>query len=166
MNNKMYKRKMTLTFLGIHIAINLLVLLIYGTNHPLSHVLRGFPILAKIAVTSLLVFVVYAIFGYFAVLFKRTIDDIEGGIDFASILLISILALVFCILFGLMFLPKPYPLWIIYAAINPIFANMFFDTMKTDWVSFMWIVSAIIPSLSIIFGMSLRLKHLESLEGK
>lgn len=166
MNNRMYKRKMTLTFLGIHIGINLLVLLIYGTNHPLTNILRGFPTLAKIALTSLLAFVVYATFGYFAVLFKRTIDDIEGGIDFASIFLISILAIVFCAIFGLMFLPKPYPLWIIYAAINPIFANMFFDTMNTDWVSFMWVLSTIIPSLSIIFGMSLRLKHLESLEGK
>lgn len=160
----MYKKKMTLTFLGNHILINLLMLLVYGTNHPLLPVMKNMNIFFKIGLTSLFAFIIYAIFGYFTVLFKRTVDDIEGGIDRASIVLITLLAVVFLVIFGLMFLPKPYPLWIIYAGINPIFANVFFDSMKADWPSFLWIVSAIVPSLSLIFGMSLRLKHLEGKE--
>lgn len=156
-----YQKKMTLTFLGIHVMINLLVLLMYGTNHPLNPIIKSLPTLAKIAVTSLFAFGVYAIFAYFAVLFKRTIDDIEGGIDRASIVLMLILGSVFIVIFALMFLPKTYPLWVIYAGLNPIFANVFFDSMQTNWISFMWVVSAFIPSLAIIFGMSLRMKHLE-----
>lgn len=156
-----YQKKMTLTFLGIHVLINLLVLLMYGTNHPLNPIIRGLPTLVKIAITSLFAFGVYAIFAYFAVLFKRTVDDIEGGIDRASIVLMMILGIAFIIIFALMYLPRTYPLWVIYAGLNPIFANVFFDTMKTDWTSFMWVVSSFIPSLAMIFGMSLRMKHLE-----
>lgn len=161
MNSKSYKKKMALTFIGTHTFVSLLFLLIYGVNHPLEPLIKSFPQIVRILIVSGFAFAIYAIFAYFAVLFKRTIDDIDTGIDFAAIVLIMLLALPFLVIFGLDYLPNLDSLWVIYYGINPLFGTAFIDTIHTEGFAFLWIVSTIIPSLAMIFGMSLRLKHLE-----
>ena len=155
------QRKMTLVFIGIHVLVSLLTLLLYGMGHPLLTITKGFPVIVRVLLTSVLGFIIYAVLAYFAVLFKRTTEDIHSGIDRASVVLSLILTIMFILIYVLMFLPRPYPLWIAYTAINPLFGNMFFDSMLPNWESFLWIVSAFIPSLAMVFGMSLRLQHLE-----
>lgn len=155
------QRKMTLVFFGVHVFVCLVTLLSYGAGHPLLNVTKGLPVIVRVLLTSLLGFIVYAVLGYFAVLFKRTTQDIHAGIDRASVLLAFILTVVFVIIYAQMFLPRAYPLWVVYTVINPLFGNMFFDSMLPNWESLLWIVSAFIPSLSMVFGMSLRLHHLE-----
>lgn len=152
---------MSLTFLGVHAFISILFLLLYGVNHPLKPILRGLPELVNVVIVSLLAFTVYAIFAYFTVLFKRTIDDIDTGIDHAALLLITILGISFLAIFGLSFVKNLPSLWVIYAAINPLFGNFFLTSIETNGFAMMWIVSSVVPSLAMVFGMSLRLKHLE-----
>lgn len=155
------QKKMIIIVFGIHILINLFLLLAYGTNHPIAPFIKWAPIWMKVILVSVFAFVIYASIAYFVTLVKRGIEDIIYGIDRAVILLISVLMIPFLAFYALMFVPNTPSLWVVYAAINPMFGNLFAETMTKDWQSFLWIVSTVIPSLSILFGMSLRIKHYE-----
>lgn len=156
-----YKRKMAIIVVGIHVVINLFVILSYGASHPITPFIRWAPEIVRIIAVSIFAFLLYATVSYFITFIKRGIEDIFEGIDFGALLLFGILLVPFLAFFiANIFLPMN-SVWLLYALINPVFGNAFASTTDTSMVNMLWVVSTIIPSLGIVFGMSLRIKHYE-----
>ncbi|CAM4138120.1 hypothetical protein H9L01_02190 [Erysipelothrix inopinata] len=147
-------------FVVSHLAISIVQLMMYGGGHPLTKLVGSLPIFVQVIACSIYAFVIYSVIGYLLVIaYPRHKENLVKGLDRAALILAIIFLVVFLFAYIYSWITIRHNMWVIYTFLNPIFGTLMFTTMKPDWMSLLWIVSAIIPSVSLAFGMFLRLKH-------
>lgn len=154
-----HQLQITLVVLGVHMVISFIMLLIYGSGIPLFGYIVPLPLWMQVLVTSIIVFAVYGLAGYLLGISSPNTEKIVESIDKAVLTLMAILLIAFVIIFAITYFTNNSSLWLIYNVLNPMFGNVMIDGMTRSLWSLLWIVSAFVPGIGIVFGLSIRMRQ-------
>ncbi len=151
--------QITLVVLGVHVIISFIMLLIYGSGIPMFGFIISLPLALQVLLTSIIVLIVYSLAGYLLGVSTPNKESLVASIDKAVLLLMLILLSAFIIIYAVTYFTNNSSLWIFYNVLNPIFGNVMLDGLTRSWWSLLWVVSAFIPGIGIVFGLSLRMRQ-------
>lgn len=156
------KKILRLVFLtlGLHLITSLVFILLNGTIHPLYNLLKGWPLILQVIISSVFSFLIYIVPGYLFIIGLRKKDLLIKSIDRLVLVVSTILLVFFVVSFVYAMILYSKQGWLIYATANPLSGLLIynlFDTKVSLW-DLLWSISALIPALGMMLGMYLRLK--------
>lgn len=147
------------------VIVSIIYLLINGTGHPFLGYIKDLQFVIQLFATSFFAFIVYAIPGYILALAVADRRRLLKYIDFAVIALAVFLFIVFVAVYAQVFVSYQKTTWLLYSVVNPMFGNVIYETITRSLWGLSWVVSAIVPSLGLLFGVFIRLRQEGVIEG-
>lgn len=152
------KSRLIWIVLGVHVIMSTLMLLFYGTGHPLLRFMKSWDVVYQLLLTNLFGFIIYGLAGYFLLLAFGDRYEAYKSMKKPLLILSTVLAVVFVGTFLYSYFLYSDSGWLIYSLFNPIFGNMVLETATRSIWMLLWLPSAFLPSLGLFLGMFLHIR--------